>query len=135
VAAEVFRLKGKAVILNRTIARARDLAAPYGFAWGRMDNQGLELMEKYTDIIIQTTSVGMEPEADRDPMELYSFTGRELVMDIIYKPELTAFLKRAKEAGCAVLNGHDMFLRQARYQYSLFFKKEFPEQLIDRIKV
>jgi 3-dehydroquinate dehydratase/shikimate dehydrogenase len=134
VAAEVFRLKGKAVILNRTIARARDLAVPYKFAWGRLDNQGLELMEKYTDIIIQTTSVGMEPETDGDPLEIYPFTGRELVMDLIYKPELTVFLKRAKEAGCAVLNGHDMFLRQARYQYSLFFKKEFPEQLIDRIK-
>ncbi|MDR2021302.1 MAG: type I 3-dehydroquinate dehydratase [Treponema sp.] len=134
-AAEVFRLKGRAVILNRTITRARDLAAPYGFGWGRLDNQGLELMEKYTDIIIQTTPVGMEPETDKDPLEIYPFTGRELVMDMIYKPELTAFLKRAKEAGCAVLNGHDMFLRQARYQYSLFFKKEFPEQLIDRIKV
>jgi 3-dehydroquinate dehydratase/shikimate dehydrogenase len=134
-AAEVFRLKGRAVILNRTIARARDVAAPYGFAWGRLDNQGLALMEKHTDIIIQTTSMGMEPEADKDPLELYSFTGRETVMDVIYKPETTAFLKRAKQAGCAVLNGHDMFLRQARYQYTLFFKKEFPEQLIDRIKV
>ncbi|MDR2185972.1 MAG: type I 3-dehydroquinate dehydratase [Treponema sp.] len=135
VAAEVFRLKGKAVILNRTVARARDLAAPYGFSWGRLDNQGLELMEKHTDIIIQTTSAGMEPEVDKDPLELYPFTGRELVMDIIYRPEMTAFLKRARNAGCAVLNGHDMFLRQARYQYSLFFKKEFPEQLMDRIKI
>jgi 3-dehydroquinate dehydratase/shikimate dehydrogenase len=135
VAAEVYRLKGKALILNRTVVRARELASPYRFAWGALDDRGAELVESYSDIIIQTTSVGMEPDVEADPLELYPFSGRELVMDVIYKPRTTAFLKRAAAAGCAVLNGYDMFLRQAKYQYSLFFGKEFPDQIMSRIQL
>jgi 3-dehydroquinate dehydratase/shikimate dehydrogenase len=134
-AAELHRLKGRVLILNRTVFRARDLAERYRFAWGGLNNQGLELMEKYSDIIIQTTPSGMAPELDQDPLEIYHFSGREVVMDIIYKPAMTAFLKRAAGAGCRVLNGYDMFIRQARYQYSLFMEREFPEQLMPRIQL
>jgi 3-dehydroquinate dehydratase/shikimate dehydrogenase len=133
VAAEVYRLGGKALILNRTAIRARDLAAGYHFAWGSLDSQGIELMDKYRDIIIQTTSAGMEPDTEVDPLELYTFSGQELVMDLIYKPEMTRCLKRAAEAGCRILNGYDMLIRQAQYQYVHFMGREFPPQLMSRV--
>jgi 3-dehydroquinate dehydratase/shikimate dehydrogenase len=135
VAAEVFRLKGKALILNRTPGRARRLALPYHFKWAAADSEGVELMEKFSDIIIQTTSVGMEPDIEADPLEDYKFTGQEKVMDIIYKPERTRFLLRAMKAGCQVLNGYDMLLRQAMYQYHFFIGKEFPVHLKNRIHI
>jgi 3-dehydroquinate dehydratase/shikimate dehydrogenase len=135
VAAEVFRLKGKALILNRTPARARRLALPDHFKWAATDSEGAERMENFSDVIIQTTSAGMEPFIDADPMEDYQFTGREKVMDIIYKPERTCFLLRAIKAGCPVLNGYDMLLRQAMYQYRFFIGREFPERLKDRIQL
>ncbi|MDR2103198.1 MAG: type I 3-dehydroquinate dehydratase [Treponema sp.] len=135
VAAEIYRLGGKALILNRTAIRARNLAAPYRFAWGSMNSQGIELMDRYGDIIIQTTSAGMEPAVELDPLELYTFSGRELVMDLIYKPEMTKCLKRAAAAGCRVLNGYDMFIRQARYQYVHFMGRDFPTQLMSRIQI
>jgi 3-dehydroquinate dehydratase/shikimate dehydrogenase len=133
-AAELFRLKAKALILNRSVARARELAGRYGFAWGGLDHEGAKLMERYRDIIIQTTSVGMEPAADADPLELYNFSGREAVMDLIYKPAETLFLKRAAAAGCKTRNGYDMLIRQAQYQYTHFLGKEFPLPLMSRIK-
>jgi 3-dehydroquinate dehydratase/shikimate dehydrogenase len=133
VAAEIFRLKGKALILNRTPVRARRLALPYRFKWAAIDNSGIELMEKYSDIIIQTTSAGMEPDIEIDPLEDYKFTGREKVMDVIYKPERTRFLTRALKAGCSILNGYDMLLRQAMCQYRFFMGKEFPAHLRNRI--
>jgi 3-dehydroquinate dehydratase/shikimate dehydrogenase len=120
VASEVFRLKGKALILNRTSVKARDLAGRYRFAWGCIDNQGMELMYRFSDMIIQTTPVGMEGGPDGDPAADYAFSGKEVVMDLIYKPERSIFLQRAAAAGCAVLNGYDMLLRQARYQYRYF---------------
>jgi 3-dehydroquinate dehydratase/shikimate dehydrogenase len=126
---EIHRLKGKALVLNRTLPRARSMAAPYGFAWGGLDERGVNLMNSYSDIIVQTTSVGMDPDFDGDPLELYAFKGTEVAMDLIYKPERTRFLSRAAEAGCRVLNGHDMLVRQAKYQYSCFFGKEFPSKL------
>jgi 3-dehydroquinate dehydratase/shikimate dehydrogenase len=135
VAAEVFRLKGKALILNRTPVRARHLAQPYHFKWAGTDSEGVELMEKFSDIIIQTTSAGMEPFIDADPLEDYKFTGREKVMDIVYKPERTRLLLRAMKAGCPVLNGYDMLLRQAMYQYRFFIGTEFPAHLKDRIHI
>ena len=133
VAAEVYRLKGKALILNRTPARAHALAEPYHFAWGGLDSQGAGLMEKYSNIIIQTSTVGMEPAVGMDPIEFYKFSGRETVMDLIYKPVKSRCLKRAEEAGCRILNGYDMLLRQAQLQYAYYMNKEFPPSLISRV--
>jgi 3-dehydroquinate dehydratase/shikimate dehydrogenase len=92
------------------------------------------MMGKYRDIIIQTSSAGMEGNDTDDPAEMYSFCGREEVMDLVYKPEMTAFLKRAADAGCRVQNGRDMFVRQACSQYSRFTGKEFPEHLLPRVE-
>jgi 3-dehydroquinate dehydratase/shikimate dehydrogenase len=134
VVAELYRLKAKVLILNRTLAKARNLALPYKFHWGGLDEWGLKQMEKFSGIIIQTTPAGMEGNPDRDPLELYSFMGREIVMDLVYEPERTPFLQRAAAAGCAVLNGYDMLIRQARYQYTQFFKRDFPPVLLSRVK-
>jgi 3-dehydroquinate dehydratase/shikimate dehydrogenase len=134
VAAELYRLGARALVLNRSPAKARKLALPYKFRWGGLDEQGLKQMEKFSGIIIQTTPAGMEGNPDRDPLEPYAFTGREIVMDLIYEPERTPFLRRAEAAGCAVLNGYDMLLRQARYQYACFFKRDFPPVLLSRVK-
>jgi 3-dehydroquinate dehydratase/shikimate dehydrogenase len=79
VAGEVFRLKGKGLILNRTTVRAKRLAQPYRFEWGPLDSGGIEMMDRYGDIIIQTTSVGMEPNIEGDPLPDYKFSGSELV--------------------------------------------------------
>jgi len=133
VAAEVYRLKGKALILNRTVARARALAESYHFAWAGLDSRGADLMEKYSNIIIQTTPVGMDPSPGADPLEFYKFSGRETVMDLIYSPKKTRCLRRAEEAGCRVLGGYDMFLRQARYQYAYYMNKEFSPSLVSRV--
>jgi 3-dehydroquinate dehydratase/shikimate dehydrogenase len=135
IAAEIFHLKGKALVLNRTPLRARDLAESFGFRWGGLDTAGIALIDAYNDIIIQTTSVGMEPNANADPLELYKFSGKEVVMDVIYKPAETALLRRASRAGCRTLNGYDMFVRQAQAQYKLFMGKEFPADLMSRIEL
>jgi 3-dehydroquinate dehydratase/shikimate dehydrogenase len=133
VAAELYRLKARVLILNRTVMKARALAAPYRFHWGGLDDRGVDLMGKFSDIVVQTTPAGMEGNPDRDPLELYAFTGRELVMDLVYKPELTPLLQRAAAAGCPVLNGYDMLIRQARYQYAQFLKRDFPPALFSRV--
>jgi 3-dehydroquinate dehydratase/shikimate dehydrogenase len=149
---ELHRLGAKVLILNRTALKARGLAAPYKFAWGGLDDRKIEMVDKYHDIIIQTTSVGMEgtetgefagpkdtmdtkdPTGLKDPLAMYSFSGREEVMDLVYKPKTTPFLRRASHAGCNVLNGYDMLIRQARYQYVQFTGKEFPEHFTSKVQ-
>ncbi|MDR0315894.1 MAG: type I 3-dehydroquinate dehydratase, partial [Treponema sp.] len=131
-AAELYRLGAKVLILNRTVHKARDLALPYKFAWGGLDSRGIEMMDKYRDIIIQATPAGMAGSDSADPLEIYAFSGHEEVMDLVYTPDRTPFLKRAAKAGCRVINGYDMLIRQARYQYMQFMGRDFSEQLFLR---
>jgi 3-dehydroquinate dehydratase/shikimate dehydrogenase len=127
VVAEIHRLGGRAYILNRTLIKAKELAEPYNFAWGALDSHGIGMVDKYSHIIVQTTNVGMEGAEDGDPLELYKFRGKELVMDLIYKPPQTKLLQRAAAAGCRTVNGYDMLLRQAKLQFELFTGLDFPE--------
>ena len=135
VAAEVYRLGGKALILNRTAYKAKSLASIYKFKWGALDTQGIERISKFKDIIIQTTSIGMEGYEAANPLDLYNFTGKEAVMDLIYMPEETPFLKSAAKAGCKTLNGYDMVIRQACRQYVNFMGKEIPQNVLSRINI
>ena len=137
VAAGVSRLGGKALILNRTPYKARSIALLYDFSWGGLDSQGFELIRKYSDIIIQTTSAEAETEGNVNAnlfME-YAFTGKEAVMDLVCKPKVTAFLERAAAAGCRTINGHDMFMRQACLQYTCFTGKEVPQKHLRTVKL
>ena len=72
------------------------------------------------DILINTTSVGMWPEADASPMPPEALSGIRLVFDLIYNPLETRLLRDATAAGTAVLNGLDMFVRQAAMQFELW---------------
>jgi len=133
VAAEIFRMGGKALILNRTILRAKDIASLYNFRWGGLDEHGIKLIDKYSDIIIQATSAGMGGYEAFDPLELYSFTGKETVMDLVYYPAQTPFLTRAAAAGCKTINGYDMVMYQACHQYRQIMGREISQQLLSRV--
>jgi len=137
---ELYRLGAKVLILNRTLHKARDLASPYKFAWDDLGSKGVEMMGHYSDIIIKATPAGMigtgDDPADAYPddiLKMYRFNGREIVMDFVYEPELTPFLKRAVRAGCMIISGYDMLIRQAWRQYTVFTGKEFPEYLFTRV--
>lgn len=134
VAAAIYKQGGKALILNRTAHKARNIASLYDFRWGGLDTQGIEMIEKFSDIIIQTSSAGMYGSDVSDPLELYAFSGKEAVMDLIYTPEVTPLLKRAADAGCKTINGYDMLIRQASLQFFYFMGRDIPNQLLSRIK-
>ncbi len=127
IAHAVRALGGKACVFNRTTDKARELAQQYNFKWASLDPGNRILLESYSDVIIQTTNVGMSPDADVDPIEFFSFTGREAVYDVIYHPERTKMLKRAQKAGCRVSNGYTMLQYQAYIQYKLFTGVDYAE--------
>jgi 3-dehydroquinate dehydratase/shikimate dehydrogenase len=122
------RLNGKALILNRDIFRAKSLAAHYQFQYAGLDEDGARTAKKYSDVIVQTSSLGGEADIDKDPLPWYHFTGREYVIDIVYKPPRTRFLQRALQAGCTAINGELMLHHQARAQYACFFAEECPSE-------
>jgi len=115
------------LILNRTESKAQKLAEEFDQEWGPLNESVLSRMEEFRRIIVQTTDAGMHPLVDRDPLSFYSFRGDELVYDIIFNPEVTRLMERAREAGASILGGYPMLVEQARFQFKLFTGKESPK--------
>lgn len=108
----------KVYIVNRTAEKARLLAQEAGAQWVGLDAVS-SIPESYK-LVVQSTSVGMSPDTDADPLPQYRFRGDEMVYDIIYTPERSRFLQRAERAGCRTISGKGMLEAQAELQFELF---------------
>ena len=72
-----------------------------------------ELVENHK-LIVNCTPLGMSPKIDACPDIPYEAIGAEhLCFDLIYNPEVTLFLQKAKERGATIKNGLDMLFGQA----------------------
>ncbi|KZZ86005.1 shikimate dehydrogenase [Bacillus sp. SJS] len=68
-------------------------------------------------LVIQTTSIGMAPKLNDQPISLENITEGTLVSDIIYNPVKTAFMKDAEQRGCRTVTGVGMFIYQAALSF------------------
>ncbi len=105
----------KLSIANRTPEKAehlaRDIKNKLEFSSRVVNFSELELTS--TDILINTTPVGMHPHEDQKPLVTSEMMHPELVVnDIIYNPLRTGFLKEAEEAGAKTVNGTKMLVYQ-----------------------
>ncbi len=89
-----------------------------------------QIPERRFDIIIQTTPVGMYPNVDEIPVSDKILKEGTVVMDIVYNPMETKFLKIAKERGCNVISGVDMFVYQGAKQFELWTGRDAPVELM-----
>jgi 3-dehydroquinate dehydratase/shikimate dehydrogenase len=113
-------------ICNRTEERAAKLAEELGCrttSWAMRASM-------IPDIFINCTPVGMHPNVDDTPMIPAGFRPGMVVMDTIYHPENTMFLKLARERECRTVSGVDMFIRQAAIQSQLYTGMEPPVELM-----
>lgn len=78
-----------------------------------------------TDVIVNTTPIGMYPDMDASPVDLSHFKQCQAVIDIIYNPIETKLLKQAKELGMTAAAGLDMLVSQAVYASEFFLDKKF----------
>ena len=129
VAYVVKSLKGEACVFNRTIKKAQELAEIYGFKYANLSAESMDMLKKYSDVIIQTTSVGMNSDEssneENDPLYFYDFTGKEMLFDLVYVPAVTPIMARAAKSGCKVCNGYDMLRYQGYEQFKLFTGIEY----------
>ncbi len=74
-------------------------------------------------IIINSTPVGTSPNIDAFPQIPYEFfTKKHIAFDLIYNPEETIFLKKAKENGAKTKNGMEMLAFQAEKAWEIWNK-------------
>ncbi len=83
-------------------------------------------------ILINGTPIGMHPEVDESPYAKEKLFESMLVFDTVYNPEQTLLIKDARHAGCQVITGVEMFIRQAAYQYKLFTGRAPDAELLRR---
>jgi shikimate 5-dehydrogenase len=121
----------RVLVLNRTIERARALAATFAAQAGGMDAAGFQAARGHADLIVQTTSAGMTPREEEDPAPGLGFRAGQVVYELVYAPEETIFVRRAKAAGSKVIYGRQMLMAQAMSQFKLFTGTEYPPDLVD----
>lgn len=74
-------------------------------------------------IVINCTPIGTSPDIDQCPDLPYDFfTEKHIAFDLIYNPEETLFLKKAKAQGATVKNGYEMLVFQAEKSWKIWNK-------------
>jgi 3-dehydroquinate dehydratase/shikimate dehydrogenase len=70
--------------------------------------------------LINATPVGMFPDSDKSPVDKHLLKKGMLVFDTIYNPIETKLLKLARQKGCKIIQGLQMFFYQAIEQLRIF---------------
>jgi shikimate dehydrogenase len=104
------------VVVNRSIGRGRALADFLKCPFIPLER----IQEVRVDVMIQTTPVGMFPHEDDSPVPDNVFRKEMVVMDAIYNPLETRFLKTARGHGCDTISGLEMFIHQGAEQFRLW---------------
>jgi shikimate dehydrogenase len=72
-------------------------------------------------IIINCSPIGTSPNVEAYPLIPYHyFTQQHIAYDLIYNPEETEFLKKAKNQGAQTKNGMDMLVFQAEKSWEIW---------------
>jgi 3-dehydroquinate dehydratase / shikimate dehydrogenase len=74
----------------------------------------------HCEIIINGTPVGMHPNVNESPLHPSCLRPGMIVFDTVYTPETTLLVREARNRGCSIITGVDMFVRQAARQFEHF---------------
>lgn len=107
------------MIINRSQARAHDVAAMVGRVWPGFAvtcGQFPEDIGRWVadaDLVVNTTSLGMWPAVEGLPWDpAVAFRRDQVVYDLVYAPRQTAFLRRAAADGARPIDGLGMLIEQ-----------------------
>ena len=99
-------------LFNRTIERAQIIADEVrertGVPARALPLPAYDLSE--ADIVVNTTSVGMTPDAHSSPLDTTLIEACHTVFDIVYNPLETRLLRESNERGAKTVDGLDMVL-------------------------
>lgn len=103
--------------LSASIEELKEKEIPYEEIDGKLIGEHL--------LIINATPLGTYPKVDTFPNIPYEFiTGKHLLFDLVYNPEVTQFMAKGQAQGATVKNGYDMLLGQARRAYEIWNSEE-----------
>ncbi len=100
---------------------------------GEINYENYQQTAKETNIVINTTPVGMYPENYTCKIDLSSFNELTGVVDAVYNPAFTKLLYQAKGLGVKYSNGLPMLVAQAKYAMERFLDKKVDDGVIEPI--
>jgi shikimate dehydrogenase len=121
--AAAFALQARGVevaVVNRTAARARDLATRFGAGIAAHGVDRLDALMPAADLLVNGTSLGMVGEPPLE-IDLGALKRSAVVCDVVYAPLETALLQAAAAKGHRIVDGLGMLLRQAGYGFRKWF--------------
>lgn len=88
--------------------------------WAMLD----PLLVSVCPLIINTTPLGMHPDVDGiPPLPMEAVGPKHCLVDLIYNPEMTKFMRLGKERGARVTNGMTMLHEQAEASWRIWNRK------------
>lgn len=86
-----------------------------------------------TELLINTTPVGMSPQIERSPLEseiMAQLQSSAIAYDLIYTPRPTQFLKLAEKQGAIAIDGLEMLVQQGAIALQIWLNQEVPVDIM-----
>lgn len=108
-------------ITNRGVARGEALARTLDCGFLPLSELGRTDDDMTFEILVQCTSVGLLEDGEFALVPDFLFRPGTVVMDTVYRPLKTSFLRKAEAAGCVAVPGVEMLLHQGVAQLAWWF--------------
>jgi len=126
------------VILNRTFERAKklvdDLSGLLGDSArtraGRLSDGTLKKELEDADIVVNATSVGMNPKSTETPVDRDLLHHGIVVFDLVYEPLETRLLREARREGAETVDGLAMLVHQAAASFEIWTGEKAPIEVM-----
>ena len=144
VAFRLAREGAQVTVVNRTAERAEQLAKAAGVEstpWpDEADSPNIikgggvcwtDLLEQ-TDLLVNTTPVGMHPNEDSCPIPASALRPGLFVYDLVYNPPETRLIQASRAAGAQTLNGVKMLVGQGAKAFEIWTGVAPPQDVMER---
>ena len=96
-----------------------------------LDHQSVLDIQETDYLIVNATSVGMQPRIDENPWpDELSLPAGSYVYDLVYNPPMTALMKQAQQEGIPFSGGIGMLVEQAALAFELWTARKAPRDVM-----
>jgi shikimate dehydrogenase len=120
---------GLVTIINRSKSAGEKLADDLGCEFKLL----AEVKKLPYQIVINATPAGMTPDVNSLPLAPDLMKPGMVVMDMVYNPLKTRFLKEAQSIECTIIDGVSMFVHQGAVQFELWTGRKAPVDIMRRV--
>jgi shikimate dehydrogenase len=123
-------------VYNRTPERAERLCAEAS-SWGTtpchtVSEHTVFAAASEADLVVNATSVGLDPTVKGSPIPVDTLHSRQLVIDLVYGAGPTPLIREAKGRGATAIDGKEMLVMQAAGSYELWTGRRAPVEIMQQ---